>query len=123
MPSTLAKQYEVLGKVGEGTYGEVYKARAHSSPGTLLAIKTFKAGKARLLAAAKHCRALLCQALLMPPVAAQAGEGVSPTAIREISLLKALQHQNIVRLVTVHVDRQVLTSPPTTRSKPSLAQD
>ena len=38
-------------QVGEGTYGEVYCARPQQG-GPLVAIKTFKAGKARLLGAA-----------------------------------------------------------------------
>ena len=32
---------------------------------------------------------------------------MSPTAIREINLLKAFQHRNVVQLVAVHVDRKV----------------
>ena len=34
--------------MGEGTYGEVYKARTREPGARLLAIKTFKAGKAWL---------------------------------------------------------------------------
>ena len=36
----------------------------------------------------------------------QEGDGVSPTAIREIMLLRELRHDNIVRLDSVHICRQ-----------------
>lgn len=63
-------QYEKLDKIGEGTYGVVYKAR-NKQTGQILALK-----KIRL---------------------EQEEEGVPSTAIREISLLKELQHINVVR--------------------------
>jgi len=66
-------QYEKEEKIGEGTYGVVYKAR-HKQSGDTIALK-----KIRLEAE---------------------DEGVPPTAIREISLLKELQHVNIVRCAT-----------------------
>eukprot|EP01045_Picozoa_sp_COSAG04_P009165 COSAG04_NODE_524_length_13127_cov_18.191511_21_plen_66_part_00 len=62
--------YQKLEKIGEGTYGVVYKAK-HRDTGTIIALK-----KIRL---------------------EQEDEGVPSTAIREISLLKELQHPNIVR--------------------------
>ena len=66
------EQYEKVEKIGEGTYGVVYKAR-HRLSGDTIALK-----KIRL---------------------EQEDEGVPPTAIREISLLKELHHVNIVRCV------------------------
>ena len=63
-------QYEQLDKIGEGTYGVVYKAR-NLLNGQLIALK-----KIRL---------------------EQEEEGVPSTAIREISLLKELKHINVVR--------------------------
>ena len=62
--------YQKLEKVGEGTYGVVYKAKNRES-GDIVALK-----KIRL---------------------EREDEGVPSTAIREISLLKELQHPNIVR--------------------------
>lgn len=59
-------------KIGEGTYGVVYKARDRVTNETI-ALK-----KIRL---------------------EQEDEGVPSTAIREISLLKEMQHGNIVRFV------------------------
>ena len=41
----------------------------------------------------------------------QPGEGVSPTAVREILLLKALRHENLVRLTAIHLDRQARALP------------
>ena len=62
-----------LAKVGEGTYGVVYKAQ--DSAGEIYALKTI-----RLEAE---------------------DEGIPSTAIREISLLKELQHPNIVRRISL----------------------
>lgn len=41
----------------------------------------------------------------LEPLNLQEGEGVSPTAIREIMLLRELVHENIVRLDGVHINR------------------
>jgi serine/threonine protein kinase len=74
-------RYSKLEKIGEGTYGVVYKARDRVSQ-EVIALK-----KIRLDAE---------------------DEGVPSTAIREISLLKELQHQNIVRLKdVVHSEKKL----------------
>jgi cyclin-dependent kinase 2 len=74
-------RYERLGKIGEGTYGVVYKA-VDKQTGAIIALK-----KIRL---------------------EQEEEGVPSTAIREISLLKELRHNNVVRLENVvHADRSL----------------
>jgi len=68
------ERYRKIEKIGEGTYGIVYKARDLAN-GEVVALK-----KIRLEAE---------------------DEGIPGTAIREISLLKELQHPNIVRLYDV----------------------
>ena len=68
------EKYEKLSKVGEGTYGVVYKARDIKT-NEMVALK-----KIRLIAEE---------------------EGIPSTAIREISLLKELQHVNVVKLIDV----------------------
>jgi serine/threonine protein kinase len=67
---TKMERYQKLEKIGEGTYGVVYKAKDRIT-GEVIALK-----KIRLEAE---------------------DEGIPSTAIREISLLKELQHPNIVR--------------------------
>ena len=62
--------YMKTDKLGEGTYGVVYKAK-HTVTGEIVALK-----KIRLEGE---------------------DEGVPGTALREVSLLKELQHPNIVR--------------------------
>eukprot|EP00922_Rhytidocystis_sp_ex-Travisia-forbesii_P033722 GHVS01050094.1.p1 GENE.GHVS01050094.1~~GHVS01050094.1.p1 ORF type:complete len:302 (+),score=32.92 GHVS01050094.1:515-1420(+) len=74
------EKYNKLEKIGEGTYGVVYKAQDNN--GDMYALK-----KIRLEAE---------------------DEGIPSTAIREISLLKELQHPNIVRLCDViHTERRL----------------
>ncbi|OBT52957.1 CMGC/CDK/CDC2 protein kinase [Pseudogymnoascus sp. 24MN13] len=73
------ENYQKLEKIGEGTYGVVYKARDLVRGGRIVALK-----KIRLEAE---------------------DEGVPSTAIREISLLKEMNDPNIVRLLNiVHAD-------------------
>ncbi|XP_074307903.1 cyclin-dependent kinase E-1 isoform X2 [Silene latifolia] len=75
------QQYDLIGKIGEGTYGLVFLARIKPpSPnrGKSIAIKKFKQSKD--------------------------GDGISPTAIREIMLLREITHENVVKLVNVHIN-------------------
>ena len=67
--------------IGEGTYGVVYKAK-DTETGEIFALKKIRLESEE--------------------------EGIPSTAIREIALLKELQHPNIVRLVNVlHTDKKL----------------
>ena len=73
--------FQKLEKIGEGTYGVVYKARDKITD-QFVALK-----KIRL---------------------ETESEGVPSTAIREISLLKELDHPNVVQLLDViHADQKL----------------
>jgi len=68
------ENYEKVLKIGEGTYGVVYKARSLRDD-SMVALKRIRLD--------------------------QDDEGVPSTAIREISLLKELRHENVVSLLEV----------------------
>lgn len=75
------ERYQKLEKIGEGTYGVVYKAKDRVT-NQIIALK-----RIRLEAE---------------------DEGIPSTAIREISLLRELRHPNIVRLYdVVHTERKL----------------
>jgi serine/threonine protein kinase len=78
----MAGTYQKIEKIGEGTYGVVYKARDRNT-GAIVALKKIRLESEE--------------------------EGVPSTAIREISLLKELQpHDNVVRLLDiVHNDAKL----------------
>ncbi|KAJ3546467.1 hypothetical protein NM208_g1981 [Fusarium decemcellulare] len=67
--------YQRIEKVGEGTYGVVYKARDLAHGGRIVAMK-----KIRL---------------------ETEDEGVPSTAIREISVLREMNHANVVKLLNI----------------------
>ena len=74
MPSSstvLDEPYEIVAQVGEGTYGQVYKASA-GRHGRLVALKKIRMENAR--------------------------EGFPVTSMREMKLLQALRHENVIRL-------------------------
>jgi len=75
-------KYEKIEKIGEGTYGVVYKSRERAT-GRVLALKRIRLETEE--------------------------EGVPSTAVREISLLKELsRHRNIVKLIeVVHCDQKL----------------
>uniref|UniRef100_A0A8D0CLW1 Cyclin-dependent kinase 1 n=1 Tax=Scleropages formosus TaxID=113540 RepID=A0A8D0CLW1_SCLFO len=68
------EDYLKIEKIGEGTYGVVYKGK-HKSTGQVVAMKKIRLESEE--------------------------EGVPSTAVREISLLKELQHPNVVCLLDV----------------------
>ena len=71
--------YEVLGKLGEGTFGEVHKAR-HAKKGHLVALKKILMHNEK--------------------------DGFPITALREIKLLKMLSHENILKLEEMAVEHR-----------------
>ncbi|KAK9365755.1 kinase-like domain-containing protein [Lipomyces kononenkoae] len=78
---TFVKQeYEELGKLGEGTFGEVYKAR-HRRTGRMVALKKILMHNEK--------------------------EGFPITAIREIRILKHLSHENVIPLLEMSIERAV----------------
>lgn len=70
-PPFLDDAYEIMAQVGEGTYGQVYKASAGRS-GRLVALKKIRMDHAR--------------------------EGFPVTSMREMKLLQALRHENVIRM-------------------------
>ncbi|KAL4917903.1 kinase-like domain-containing protein [Aspergillus aurantiobrunneus] len=75
---TSIRDFEFLGKLGEGTFGEVYKARAKRDS-SIVALKKILMHNER--------------------------DGFPITALREIKLLKMLSHTNIMRLREMAVER------------------
>lgn len=73
--------FQQLEKLGEGTYATVYKGRNHQT-GEMVALKEIRL---------------------------DTEEGIPSTAIREISLMKELKHENVLSLYDViHVDNKLI---------------
>ena len=85
-------KYTRTEKLGEGTYGVVFKAR-HNDTGEMIALKKIRLDSE--------------------------DEGVPGTALREISLLKELKHENIVRCARAAT--RTYRVPRTTPTRPSIA--
>merc|ERR1719453_108886 len=76
---SVKEKYEKMEKLGEGTYGVVYKGRDKET-GNTVAIKKIRISSR------------------------DDDEGIPQTALREIGLLRALNHPNIVRLLDVEAE-------------------
>ncbi|VVC34564.1 Hypothetical protein CINCED_3A014986 [Cinara cedri] len=71
--------YQVINQIGEGTYGQVYKAKDNAT-GTFVALKKVRLENEK--------------------------EGFPITAVREIKILRQLNHKNIVNLKEIVTDKQ-----------------
>ena len=74
--------YIVEGKIGEGTFGEVFLIRHTRRRNAVFALKRSKPGRDGDFG------------------------GLTPSAVREATLLSALRHVNIVRLDKAHVNHE-----------------
>lgn len=75
------EKYQKIDKLGEGTYGVVYKAECKES-GSIVALKRIRLDNEE--------------------------QGIPCTAVREISLLRELRHPNVVRLLDIlHTERKL----------------
>ncbi|CAJ1455233.1 unnamed protein product [Effrenium voratum] len=79
--AAIQEKFEVHEKLGEGTYGTVYKAKCRAT-GKQVAVKRIKV--------------------------LQEDDGIPICAVREISLLKGLDHPNVVKLLDVFSSTLVL---------------
>lgn len=68
-------KYERIAKVGQGTFGEVFKARSRSNPKEIVALKKVLMDNEK--------------------------EGFPITALREIKILQLLNHENVVNLLEI----------------------
>ncbi|CAG8572274.1 644_t:CDS:2 [Funneliformis caledonium] len=79
---TMNDRYSKLSKIGEGTYGIVYKAEEKKT-GRVVALKKMR-------------------------LESHNNEGVSGTAMREITILKETNNKNVVKLLdTIHADKDL----------------
>ncbi|EGU82198.1 hypothetical protein FOXB_07258 [Fusarium oxysporum f. sp. conglutinans Fo5176] len=85
--------YELLGKLGEGTFGEVHRARLRKT-GTLVALKKI---------IMHHEKDGVCRRTT-PPKNYTDDHKFPITALREIKLLKLLSHKNILRLEDMAIE-------------------
>merc|ERR1719427_2233118 len=80
--------YKIVDKVGEGTYGEVYKAQPPPELASLGDTELFALKKVRL---------------------ENEREGFPITAVREIKILRQLKHKNIIKLKEIVTDKSDAT--------------
>ncbi|KAF5631424.1 CMGC CDK kinase [Fusarium sp. NRRL 52700] len=86
--------YELLGKLGEGTFGEVHRARLRKT-GTLVALKKI---------IMHHEKDGVCRRTTPPKNYTDDDDKFPITALREIKLLKLLSHKNILRLEDMAIE-------------------
>eukprot|EP01134_Creolimax_fragrantissima_P007413 CFRG7413T1 len=76
----LHNSYSILGKIGEGMYGSVYRAQAKQNPAEIVALKKIRTRIST--------------------------EGFPLTSIREIKLLRHMTHPNVMRLIDIVTEQQ-----------------
>jgi len=119
------QQYELVGKIGEGTYGLVFLARlkpAHPAPGRRgppIAIKKFKQSKEgdgvsptairEIMVRASFCLSSSAALSIPLPFPGAGAPNPSLTYLVASQLLREINHENVVKLVNVHINHADMT--------------
>ncbi|CAI5735856.1 unnamed protein product [Peronospora destructor] len=96
---TFSDKYRLLGKIGEGTYGMVFKAEAYSS-----ALLPCPSSGGASIAAEEEEPMTFAIKLVKSHKEGKNDVVLSSATVREIKLLRELHHDNVVHLHDVHVD-------------------
>ncbi|CRK17552.1 hypothetical protein BN1723_017551, partial [Verticillium longisporum] len=98
--------YEVLGKLGEGTFGEVHRARSRKTNALVALKKIIMHNEKDGVGQTQFIARRPCQAMRDDPRPLEADDNLQfpITALREIKLLKLLSHDNILRLEDMAVE-------------------
>lgn len=97
-------KFEIIGITGEGTYGQVYKAKDKDTGGRRRDIKAGGVGEVPVTGLVGSC---LGEMVALKKVRLDnEKEGFPITAIREIKILRQLNHKSIINMKEIVTDKE-----------------
>lgn len=102
-------KFDIIGIIGEGTYGQVYKAKDKDTgkgilpgPESLWYSYLFRVGSTQVLILSRPGELVALKKVRLD----NEKEGFPITAIREIKILRQLKHRSVVNMKEIVTDKQ-----------------